>query len=222
MKKTDAQEAVPICKTVLGTVLSSVATRGRPGSDLRTAVNDFLADAQTIIQHDESGPVLADIFNKAIAAGMTLAQMEHVRRVAADQAPKTLGARLVQNGLIRFALSASGTILANTTFVSRQDVTATQNSMNDAFAAMEEIAADDMDQMGYQLTVALHAAVTFYLIETGRPLPRVVNFQFAASKPTIVTSYRLYATAGRGDELRDENKVVHPAFMKPFGIALSA
>ena len=86
---------------------------------------------------------------------------------------------------------------------------------------MEEIAADDMDQMTYQALVRLHAAVTFFLVETARPLPRMLNFQFGAPMPTLVAAYRLYADAGRADELRAENKVVHPAFMRPFGKALS-
>jgi len=32
---------------------------------------------------------------------------------------------------------------------------------------------------------------------------------------------RLYSDAGRADELRAENDVVHPAFMRPTGYALS-
>jgi prophage DNA circulation protein len=40
--------------------------------------------------------------------------------------------------------------------------------------------------------------------------------------PTLVMAYRLYADASRGDELRAENKVVHPAFSPAAGLALSA
>jgi prophage DNA circulation protein len=36
-----------------------------------------------------------------------------------------------------------------------------------------------------------------------------------------VLAYRLYADASRADEIRAENKVVHPAFCPPTGIALS-
>ena len=50
----------------------------------------------------------------------------------------------------------------------------------------------------------------------------MLNFVFAASLPTLVAAYKLYADASRADELRDQNKVVHPAFMLPTGRALSA
>jgi prophage DNA circulation protein len=65
--------------------------------------------------------------------------------------------------------------------------------------------------------------VTQHLVETARPLPRMVKFRFyAASIPTLVASYKLYDSAARADELLHENKVVHPLFMKRTGKALSA
>jgi prophage DNA circulation protein len=50
----------------------------------------------------------------------------------------------------------------------------------------------------------------------------MVQFAFGGSMPTLVMAQRLYADASRADELRDENKVVHPAFMLPTGMALSS
>jgi len=222
MRKADAQESVILCTSVLNTLLATAATQGRSGSDLRTAVNDFLANATVLVQHDQSGPPLADIFAKAKAAGVTYPQMEHVRQVAAAATAQTLGAALMQGCLIQFALATQGTIIADTTFTSRNDVQATKQTVNAAFAPMEEITADNMDQMGYQGLVALHAAIIAYLTKTAYPLPQILTFQFASSMPTLITAYRLYADAGRADELRAENNVVHPAFMKPTGIALSA
>jgi prophage DNA circulation protein len=35
-------------------------------------------------------------------------------------------------------------------------------------------------------------------------------------------AYRLYTDASRADDVRDENKVVHPAFCPMTGLALSA
>jgi prophage DNA circulation protein len=50
----------------------------------------------------------------------------------------------------------------------------------------------------------------------------MLNFQFwSPSIPTLIAAYRLYSDAGRADEIRMENKVVHPAFMRPIGKALS-
>lgn len=221
MYKADTEEAVPICDRVLNFMLEITATRGRTGADMRTAIGDFLAFAQRLIQSELAGPPLADIFDKAILAGITLAQLDAVRAKAAAETPITVGAMLIKNSLINFTLATEGVVLGATKFVSYQDANAMKSRMNDAFAPMEEIAADDMDQMTYQALVRLHAAMTFYLIETARPLPRMLSFQFARPMPTLVMAYRLYADAGRADELRAENKVVHPAFMRPFGAALS-
>jgi prophage DNA circulation protein len=50
----------------------------------------------------------------------------------------------------------------------------------------------------------------------------MVSYEFAATKPSLVYAYRLYDDASRGDGLRVENKVVHPAFMPRIGRAMSA
>jgi prophage DNA circulation protein len=86
---------------------------------------------------------------------------------------------------------------------------------------MEEIAADDMAQMTYQSLVGLHAALAFFFAERARPLPRMLRYRFFEALPTLVMAYKLYSNAGRADELRRENKNVHPAFMQLTGRALS-
>jgi prophage DNA circulation protein len=68
----------------------------------------------------------------------------------------------------------------------------------------------------------LHAAITMHLTETARPLPRMIAFQFNMTMPSVVLAQRLYADASRADELRAENKIVHPAFCPRQGLALSA
>jgi hypothetical protein len=221
MYKQDVDEAVPICQRVLGYALTTIATRGRPGSDVRSAIGAFIVDAPTLLRNDLAGPPLADIFDKLVAAGVTIPQLTAVRNRAELEAPVTVGGELVTNSLIYFTYSSTGTILAGTTFTSRDDVDAMKLLLNDAFAVMEEVAADDMDQMTFQVLIRLHAAIMFYLIETARPLPQMLQFQFGMAMPTLVVAYRLYADASRADELRAENKVVHPAFMRPIGRALS-
>lgn len=221
MYKADTEEAIPICDRVLSYMLKITATRGRTGADLRTAIGDFLANARALIQGDLAGPPLADIFDQAILAGITLAQLDAVRAKAVEEAPQSVGAMLIKNSLINFTLSTEGKVIVTTEFVSYQAANSMKLTMNNAFAPMEEIAADDMDQMTYQALIRLHAAITFFLIERARPLPRMLNFQFAVPLPTLIVAYRLYSDAGRADELRTENGVVHPAFMKPFGKALS-
>ena len=93
--------------------------------------------------------------------------------------------------------------------------------MLEPFNLLEEIAADTMDQATFWQLVELQAATVNHLVATARPLPRMVNYQFAAPLPSLVIAYRLYADASRGDQVVAENKIVHPAFCPPLGRALS-
>ena len=76
--------------------------------------------------------------------------------------------------------------------------------------------------MTYRAIIALHASITFFLIETARPRPRMMSYRFNQMMPTLVQAYRLYADASRADELRYENGIVHPGFAPLGGRALSA
>ena len=222
MIKADTEEAATIARATLVAMLDVTPTKGRPGADLRTAIGDFNVHALEIIQYDRSGPPLAAIFELARKGGASLPNLAHVRAVAADPAPQTLGAMLMKNSLINFALATEARILADTTFTSRNAVEVMREQMNEAFGAMQDSAADDMDTMTYRALITLHAAVTDHLVTTQRPLPVMLNFQFAAPGPLLVFAYRLYDDASRAEELREENKVVHPLFARPFGRALSA
>jgi prophage DNA circulation protein len=50
----------------------------------------------------------------------------------------------------------------------------------------------------------------------------MTSYQFAVPLPSLVIAHRLYQDASRADQIRAENKVVHPAFCPPLGVALSA
>lgn len=222
MLKVDAKEATPILQRALDQLLQSTTTRGRPGADLRTACGDLRARANTLLLNDLAGAPTANCLELARKAGVTQKQLAWVRGTVQDERPKKLGATLVKNSIIRMCLATEGRVIADMTFVNRDDVNALKALMNEAFTDTEEIAADDMDQMTYRALVELHAAISFHLIETARPLPRMLRFQFAAPLTTLVIGHRLYDDAGRANELRDENKVIHPAFALPTGRALSA
>src|SRR4051812_48492913 len=221
MFKPDVTEAVPICETVLQALLAATATRGRTGADLRSAIGDFLAHAPALLQGNLAGEPLGNIFELARLAGVTLAQLDRVRNVALAQPAISVGAIVTRDNLVLFALAAQARVLADTTFVSRDDAEAVRNLFNAAFGPTEEVAADAMDSETYRALVETHAAVSLFLIETARPLPRMLHYRFAWPLPSLVTAYRLYADASRGDELRAENKIVHPAFCPVEGKALS-
>ena len=96
-----------------------------------------------------------------------------------------------------------------------------RDEVNAAFDQAEEVAADEMALTVYKALMSLHAAVTFHLYDTARPLPQMLAYRFALPRPTLVLSHRLYDTASRADQLREENKVVHPAFAPREGRALA-
>ena len=89
-------------------------------------------------------------------------------------------------------------------------------------APWEYIGTQGVIQGTFQTLVALHGSVTNHLVATARPLPRMTHFEFFEPLPSLVMAYRLYDDASRCDELREENKVVHPAFCPMAGRALSA
>jgi prophage DNA circulation protein len=222
MFKADAFEAAPIMQRAMTNLLTLAPTRGQPGADLRRACGDMIANAELWIQNDIAGLPLAECYDLAQKAGATINQLAYVRTAVEAEAPLSVGALMIKNSIIQMSLATEASVISRMTFVSRDDVDALKPLVNTAFEDAEEIAADDMDQMSYRALVALHAAVMFFLAQTARPLPRMLNYAFYNSMPTLVLAQRLYYDAGRADELRDENHVVHPAFTKPEGRALSA
>jgi prophage DNA circulation protein len=222
MQKIDAAEAAPIMQHSIATLLASVPTSGRSGASFRTACGQLIANAETLIAADQAGPPLAACFDLARQAGATQPQLASVRNETLAEGPRSVGATMIRDSIVQMCLSAEGYVISNTAFVSREDVDALRDQMNTVFAGVEEAAADAMDQMTFRAVIELHAAIVYYLVQTARPLPRMLSFAFAQPLPTLVMAQRLYADGGRADELRDENKVVHPAFAPPTGMALSA
>jgi prophage DNA circulation protein len=221
MQRVDAKEATTIADQVLKELLAMTPTAGVSGAELRTAIGDFIAYAMTLIQGDASGPPLTDIFQKAIAAGTTQAQFATLCDFAIGLSVTTLGATLMKNALAEFALACQCSVIASASFQSRNQVNALRLILNEQFAPIEETVADQMDQAAFQAVVQLRAAISHHLVTTEQPLPRLLNFQFYSIMPTLVQAYKLYSDAGRADELRVENGVIHPAFAPRIGIALS-
>jgi len=222
MFKTDALEAKPIVEATLDALLSWTPTRGRPGAEMRTAVGDTKAHVLTLLQYDEIDIHLAKCFDLAYVNGIDIYQMETVRRTAAAQSAVSVGAIMTRDALLQLAFATSGYILSTMIFTSREDVDRIKNGINNAFEESENDLADRMDSMTWRAILKLHAAMTMHLVETARPLPRMLNYRFNLIMPSVVMGHRLYADAARADEVRRENKIVHPAFCPREGRALSA
>lgn len=222
MKRADANEAAPLADRMLAQLLSFVPAQGRAGVNARTAIGDARANAYGLLIADAFGPPLDACFDQARLAGITWQQLEAVRAQIALEAPVSLGAALIQNAGIRLCLATEAYIIAAMTFVNRQQVETIKAALFQPFMDSEEIAADDLDQMTFQSLITLHGAITNHLVQTALPLPRMLAYQFFKPLPSLVLAYRLYGDASRADELRDENKIVHPAFCPMIGEALSS
>jgi hypothetical protein len=222
MEKPDAVEAAPIVVRALKQLAGTISAKGREGSDARTAIGDAIAFAYPLLRDDQLGEPLKQCFELARLAGATLYEMEAIRRSVSRETPKTVGGFVTADVLMILCLAEESIIVANMVFASRQEVDYVKQNMVEPFAEAEEIAADTMDQAGYQILITLHASVTNHLVVTARPLPRLLNFQFFEPLPSLVIAYKLYDDASRADEVRAENRIVHPAFCPVQGQALSA
>jgi len=222
MEKPDALEAAPLMQRMFTMLAGTISIKGERGSQARTAIGDAIAFAYPLLRDDKLGYPLQQCFELARAAGATLFAIEGIRRALRRETPKTLGATLARDSAILMCLTTESRLIGFMQFNSRQDVDYIKQQMIEPFGDAEETAADDMAQAVYQTLVNLHASVTNHLVETARPLPRLLNYQFFEPLPTLVLAYKLYDDASRADEIRAENKVVHPAFTPPYGQALSA
>lgn len=223
MDKEDSLEAAKIVSRCCSNLLRTIADKGRNGSNARQQISHTGTLAYTYLRANTIGPELNDCFSFARDAGATFVAIEQVRVLTAMETPKTLGGMLVQNSLLQFCLLTESQIIADMTFVSRTDIDLVQARIKDPFDEQIEQSADDMDQMIFQCLIRLYAATVVHLSTTQRPLPRMLGYQFAGPSNTLVLSYRLYGgDASRADQVRDENKIIHPAFAPATGQALSA
>jgi len=222
MRSSDVREAADIVRVATSMLLATSNDQiGRAGSDLRRACGDMAANAETYITYNQIAPKLAYCFDQARVTGATADEFKRIQEALVAKTPVSLVAVLLTQSCVAFSLQQLALAVAGVTFTSREDVEVVVPSINTAFDQAEEVAADSMALVVYRKLIALHAATTFYLFDTAQPLPQMLDFQFAAIRPTLIQSYRLYADASRADELREENKVVHPAFAPFTGRALS-
>jgi|SRR5580765_330071 len=204
---------------LLGTTADQ--SKGRQAADLRRACGDLKASAEAYIVENVVAAKLSHCFDLARTAGATLGEFHYIRRTIQAEQTASLVATMLKNTTINFSLQQMSLVVITIVFTNRDDVETVRGELNVAFKDAEEAAADDMAQEVYFALASLHAAVMFHLYETARPLPQMLRYQFGSPKPTLVLSHRLYDTAARADQLREENKVVHPAFAPREGRALA-
>ena len=195
---------------------------GRDGAELRYAVGDVTARAAFYLVDGSFAHRWMTCFRLATQSGINLDWMDRVIKQLVAETPTTFAATSVlQNSLI-FALAQEGRIIAASTYKSRNEIDEIMRRMKNWFDIIRNIIADTMSGPSYQAFLNLTAGITRYLTDEGRPLPRMLRYEIAATRPGLTISNYIYGEGGRAEELSAENRVVHPAFMPRSLRALSA
>ena len=221
MDKPDALEGEGIVQRLLVNLLGCITDKGSLGINAKATIGWTSANCLMLIYYGFIGGPLDSCFDQVRQAGATLPKMEEVRIMLSVEAPTTLGGTIIRDRAIQLCMAQQGKIISSMVFTSRQDVDALIYAIQGPFNDAEETAADTMSGADYIAIVELKAAIVNHLVSTARPLPSMLTYQFAAALPSLVISYKLYGDASRYDEIRNENKVVHPAFCPTIGQALS-
>lgn len=218
----DIAEIKGIVQRTTSSLLTFVNKPGRQGAQLRNAVGDLNAHVATYIFDATFADRLRVCFRLATEAGISLAWLDKVLRSTLDEEPISLSAQSVVSNSATFALAQQARIIARMEFKSREEVDATMRRMKDWFDLARDKAADRHDNPSYMARLELAAAVTRYLTDMVRPLPRMLRYEMAVTWPALTISNYIYGEGDRAEDLIGENRVVHPLFLKRSLRALSA
>jgi hypothetical protein len=220
--KTEIDEIHEIVRRTLVNLIAFSGMVGRPGAELRYQTGDLMARLPIYVSDGTFPYRLLNCFKLATACGISLDWMDRVIEGLVAENPTTFtSTSVVQNSLI-YALAQEGRIIRVTEFVSRDDVDTTMKRMKNWFDVIRDIIADTMSGPAYESFLNLTAAITRYLTDTARPLPRMLRYDMPAILPGLAMSNYIYGEGDRAEELTAENKVVHPAFFMRNIRALSA
>jgi prophage DNA circulation protein len=222
MTGLEAAECAAIIENAATALLSALPSKkGSAGAALRRAVGFMIANAESLLRSNTFAATMQACLDAARTNGTALVPFDRVRKAALAEVPQSLPATLTVQVIVRLALAQEARIIAAMQFTSRDDATAVADAATASFSAAAEVAADELDAGSYMAIVSLQAAVAKHLADAGRVLPRVIDYAFPAVMPSLTMAQRVYSDGGRSDELRDENKVVHPAFMPMTGRMLA-
>ncbi|WP_166304314.1 hypothetical protein [Bradyrhizobium sp. 2S1] len=222
MIRADRDEVAGIIQRIGPAVLSTVpANVGSAGSELRRLVGQMLSSNDVVTDSAAFATQMTACLNEARAAGATWTAMSRVRLQALSETPQSLSATIVVQMIVRLSLAQEARLVTALQFQSRDDVESVAQIMGAAFDAAAEVASDDLQAAAYMAIISLQATVTKFLTDVGRQVPRVITYRFPQTLPALTMAQRLYADASRSDELRNENRVVHPAFMPRDGRMLA-
>ena len=224
MTRAEMAESVAILNAMLDALLATLeGNLNRSFMAARNAIGKVRAEAEDMLDDGRLGEPLAECFLLCREAGATRIAMDGVRKTMIVQTPRFIPGVVLATSGIMFSLEAQAWILVQAKFESRDVIDEMITTMNNEFEPAEEFAAAyTNDPRVYQAVLALHSSVTADLTDRSRPLPRMVKYEFATRMPSLKLAMRIYGDAHRADQLRRENRTVHPGFMQQRGRCLSA
>lgn len=224
MKRFELDECVALTNSILDYLIAVVpqsATVGVAGAQINADIGSLRATAGAQLSGNTFPVSLVACFYDAIACGISLQAMSNVRaNILALTAVSTPAIQLVRLAELD-ALVMESKIIASMTLTSSNQVETLIAQMQEEFDLAVESAADVSDNVVYQALTALLATVVDLLVKSSYALPYIATYTLGKPLPSLVLAQILYADASRADELAQENKVVHPAFLPVTGTALS-
>jgi hypothetical protein len=211
--KIALNEIEAIVKRTIDNLLMFINQPGRAGAELRLACGDMRANINTYVRDGTFGPRLMICFRLSTEAGITIQWMDVVLKQLVAEKPSELAARFVVQGCILFALAQDGKVIRKTQYRSREEVEKELEHMKEWFDIVKDHAADEMDDLSYRALNNLAGAITRYLAEVARPLPRMLMYHLVPM-PALAASQYIYGEGGRSEEIAAENRVIHPAFCR--------
>lgn len=220
--KRQIEQMEEIAARTTSGLLAFSAPKGRSASLLRRRIGDLLAFFGLYVGDRTLPSKLLLVYHTAVDAGVTLATLDRVLLQLYAEEPLVGAPTIFTHVNILYSLAQEATVLrTRTTFTSQEDVSMVMAKMKTQFDQAKEVTADQEDSTIYRALVDLAAKVTRYLVDVGRPLPRMVPYD-VGPQPSLSLSNRIYGNGGRAEELAQENKTIHPAFMVSPIRALSA
>jgi len=223
VKKSERAESLEISTRLMTELVSfPISSVGNEGADLRSAVGKFLSNFSQLIVDHTIGTELFACFEQARDAGATIKSMNNVRAAMLKEVPAFPFGLSIVNAAIIFSFIEQSQIITEIEFKSRGEASMIMDEMALVIEEIKVNKADSFVSKDYQNFVGLAALLIQHLSATERQLPRVVNYSFPIRLPALMLSNRIYGVGSRSDELAEENKTVHPAFMQRDIIALSS
>ena len=222
MTRADLLNAASFVEAAVDTLSQAVPAAGETGAEFRRLAGDLSSNARARIEAGIACTAFAGIVDAAVACGADITELDGARAtVSTSEAFGDLAGRLRSTFALLLLVAEAG-IVADTTFVSRDQVDSTKARLSSAFGGAIDAASDAGDLDSFRALVALHGALVRDLVARSRPLPRMTAFDFGERVPALWLANRLYGDADRAAEIIAENGIVHPLFAPGAGRALSA